>query len=262
MQLIAHRGYSAIAPENTMAAFDRALQCGTTAVECDLQRSRDGHLVVIHDRTLNRTTSGRGTVRSKRLDELRLLSAGYSRRFGNRFSGERILTFDELLRRLRHHAHLFAEIKHDAVARDGSDRREMIRWVRELKMMNDVTFISFDWPAIQGMRSMDPNLRLGLLFNLYRPGKMFKMAEKIDAPFLVGRVDLVERHAPLLIEEAHRRGMRVGVYTVDTLPRLKKLEQLGVDAVATNHIGHMIGEFGPVQRAVPRKIRSVDSDSL
>lgn len=261
MQLIAHRGYSAIAPENTMAAFDRALQCGATAVECDLQRSRDGHLVVIHDRTLNRTTSGRGAVRSRRLDELRLLSAGYARRFGPRFSGERLLTFDELLRRLQYHAHLFAEIKREAVARDGSDRREMIQWVRELKMMNDVTFISFDWSAIQGMRSMDPDLRLGLLFNLYRPGKIFKTAEKIDACILVGRVDLVERQAPW-IEEAHRRGMQVGVYTVDTLPRLKKLEQLGVDAVATNEIGKMIGEFGPVHRTVPPKIRSVDSDSL
>jgi hypothetical protein len=56
--------------------------------------------------------------------------------------------------------------------------------------------------------------------------------------------------------------MQVGVYTVDTLPRLRKLEQLGVDAVATNDVGKMIGEFGPGQRTIPPKIGSVDSDSL
>ncbi|MBZ5537469.1 MAG: hypothetical protein LAO31_16050 [Acidobacteriia bacterium] len=244
MRLIAHRGYSSIAPENTLAAFELALECGARAVECDLQRTRDGHLVVLHDGTLNRTTNGRGTVRSKTLEELRPLSAGYSRKFGSSFVGERILTFQELLLHVQHRAHLFAELKREGVARDGSDRREMIRRVREMALVDEVTFISFEWIALEEMRSMCPDVRLGLLFDRYRSREMFAISDRLNARILMGRVDLVEKH-PEVIHEAHRRGMELGVYTVDELPRLKQLEQLGVDGAATNRIGDYVCEFAP-----------------
>lgn len=242
MRLIAHRGYSAIAPENTRAAFDRALQCGATVIECDLQRTRDGHLVVLHDATLNRTTTGRGAVRMQRWQDLRLLSAGYPKKFGAAFSEERLITFEELLRHLQSRARLYAEIKREAILRDGRDRREMIRSVRLLGLVDIVTFISFEWKAIEQMRSMDDDVHLGLLFDRHRPEQMFSLAEKIGARFVMGRVDLVERH-PTLIPEAHARGMQLGVYTVDALPRLKKLEALGLDDAATNHIGELLPHF-------------------
>ncbi|MBZ5551599.1 MAG: hypothetical protein LAO21_02685 [Acidobacteriia bacterium] len=251
MRLIAHRGYSSLAPENTPAAFELALECGATAVECDLQRTRDGQLVILHDGTLNRTSTGRGAVRSKTLEELRPLSAGYARKFGSRFVSERIPTFKELLLQVQHRAHLFAELKREGLARDGSDRREMIRLVRELALVDEVTFISFEWPALEEMRSMCTDVRLGLLFDRYRPHRMFAVSKSLDARFLMGRVDLVEKH-PEVIHETHRRGMELGVYTVDDLPRLKKLEQLGVDGAATNRIGDFVCEFAPADSRVTK----------
>ncbi|MFI5173225.1 MAG: glycerophosphodiester phosphodiesterase [Terriglobia bacterium] len=244
MRLIAHRGYSSIAPENTRAAFELALQCGAAAVECDLQRTRDDYLVVLHDGTLNRTTNGRGAVRSKSLEELRSLSAGYANKFGSQFATERLMTFEELLLLVRHRAHLFAEIKREALARDGRDRREMIRLVHEKAMRDEVTFISFEWNALETMRSMSPAIRLGLLFDRYRPKTMSRLAKSLHACMLMGRVDLVVKH-PEFISEAHREGLQVGAYTVDTLPFLKQLAHLGVDGVATNRIGDFVCEFDP-----------------
>jgi glycerophosphoryl diester phosphodiesterase len=251
MRLIAHRGYSSIAPENTLAAFEFALQCGATALECDLQRTRDGQLVILHDGTLNRTTNGRGAVRSKTLEELRSLSAGYSRRFGSSFVGERILTFKELLLHVQTRAHLFAELKREGMAQDGSDRLEMIRLVREMALVDEVTFISFEWGALKEMRSMCPDVRLGLLFDRYRPKRMFAVSESLRARFVMGRVDLVEKH-PEVIREAHSRGMELGVYTVDELLHLKQLEQLGVDGAATNRIGDFVCEFVPSDSPVDK----------
>lgn len=250
MRLIAHRGYSFIAPENTLVAFDRALSCGAKAVECDLQRTRDGHLIVFHDGTLNRTTNGRGAVKSKRLDEVLQLSAGYTKKFGSTFSNERIITFDTLLQRLQGHAHLYAEIKRQAVTRDGHERREMLRRVRELQLISAVTFISFEWSAIETMRALDPEVQLGLLFDRFHPKKMFEVTERMAASILLGRADLVERH-PEFIHESHKRGIQVGVYTVDSLARLKRLEKLGVDAAATNRIGDFILEFEIHPTGVP-----------
>src|SRR5579862_7304097 len=76
MWVIAHRGASAFAPENTLAAFETAMEMGASFIETDLQLSRDAHLVAIHDETLDRTTNGSGLVAAKTLDELRQLDAG------------------------------------------------------------------------------------------------------------------------------------------------------------------------------------------
>ncbi len=91
----AHRGDSASAPENTLAAFRRAVELGVPSVELDVHPARDGTLVVIHDDTVDRTTDGTGAVSDKTLDELRCLDAGSW--FGSQFAGERIPTLAEVL---------------------------------------------------------------------------------------------------------------------------------------------------------------------
>src|SRR5216684_4181789 len=93
--VIAHRGASGHSPENTMAAFRRAVELGARFIETDLHLSRDGEIVAIHDPTLDRTTSGRGPVMAHSLDELRQLDAGSW--FSPEFAGERIPTLDEIL---------------------------------------------------------------------------------------------------------------------------------------------------------------------
>ena len=105
MLVIAHRGASGHAPENTLAAFKRALALGATFIETDLQLSRDSHFVAIHDDTVNRTTNGQGKVHDLSLAELRRLDAGSW--FGSEFTGERIPTLDEILEFSKKHDVVF-----------------------------------------------------------------------------------------------------------------------------------------------------------
>ena len=95
MLVIGHRGASGHAPENTMAAFRKAVALGAAFIETDLQLSRDAHFVAIHDDTVNRTTNGRGSVHDLTLAELRQLDAGSW--FGSEFSCDRIPTLEEIL---------------------------------------------------------------------------------------------------------------------------------------------------------------------
>ena len=107
--VIAHRGFSSKAPENTVAAFDLAIESGFTNIELDVQLSSDGVAVIIHDPTLDRTTSGNGNVNSLTLKELEELDAGSW--FDKRFANQRIITLHELLERYITRTHLHIELK-------------------------------------------------------------------------------------------------------------------------------------------------------
>lgn len=109
--IIAHRGFSSKAPENTPAAFDLAIQSGFPNIELDVQLSSDGVPVIIHDTTLDRTTNGLGNVANYNLEALQQLDAGTW--FDPKFKDERILTLDELLDNYTHKAHLHIELKSD-----------------------------------------------------------------------------------------------------------------------------------------------------
>ena len=106
---IAHRGASGRFPENTLAAFAAAIEAGAQMCELDVQLTRDGAVVVMHDDTVDRTTDGRGAVRGMTLEELKRLDAGV--RFGNEFSGERIPTLEEVFALTRGRCGLNIEIK-------------------------------------------------------------------------------------------------------------------------------------------------------
>ena len=94
--LIAHRGFSTVAPENTLAAFEAAIDAGAEILECDVQLTADGVPVIVHDPTLDRTTDGSGAVRDLAWSEVAELEAGYPASFGDRYRGQRVPRLDEL----------------------------------------------------------------------------------------------------------------------------------------------------------------------
>jgi len=106
---VAHRGASGYAPENTIAAYDLAVDMKADYIEIDVQRSKDGELVSIHDNTVNRTTDGTGKVRDLTFEQLRALDAGSWK--GERFAGEQIPTFDEILDRYHGKVGILIELK-------------------------------------------------------------------------------------------------------------------------------------------------------
>ncbi len=241
MRLIAHRGYSDVAPENTLAAFDLALKAGAEAIECDLQLTRDGQWVICHDDTVNRTSTGRGSIRRKSLEELRTFSFGYPRRFGQKFARERILTFAELVQWLRGRAHLYAEIKSESLPSERTECGLSLQCLGDRKEQW-ITFISFDWSVVEALRFSDSRTRLGLLFNHYQPRRMLTVAANLSVAFLMGHVRLIETH-PKFVSMAHQAGFELGAYTSDSLRQLTRLQVLGVDAVATNRVGEFVQRF-------------------
>jgi glycerophosphoryl diester phosphodiesterase len=164
--VIAHRGDSAHRPENTLAAIAGALELGAVAVEMDVQLTRDGHVVVIHDPTLERTTSGHGDVRRMTLAEVRAVSAGYPSRFGDAWAGERVPTLAEALGLLRDRARALVEIKGESVTEDATGGLEALTAaeIRRAQMADKVLLISFDQRAILRLRQLAPEMTRGRLF--------------------------------------------------------------------------------------------------
>jgi glycerophosphoryl diester phosphodiesterase len=155
--VIAHRGASAYAPENTVAAFDLALGMGARHLELDVEATSDGHIVVIHDDTVDRTSDGSGPVTGHTLEALQGLDAGSW--FGARFAGERIPTLDAVLDRYRGRAHLHAEIK----GRSPHLARRTADLVRQHGMVDGVTVTSFQIGRLEEVRAHAPELATGWL---------------------------------------------------------------------------------------------------
>src|SRR5437899_5378713 len=154
--IIAHRGDSAHLPENTLAAFAGALEVGADLVEFDVQLTRDGQVVVIHDPTVDRTTDGRGRVGQMDLVQIRAFSAGYPARFGSAHRGERVPTLGEALGLLKDRARMMVEIKPDSVGDDaeaGVEARS-IEAIRKAAMGGAVALISFSRRALLLCRTL------------------------------------------------------------------------------------------------------------
>ncbi|MFQ5744077.1 MAG: glycerophosphodiester phosphodiesterase [Acidobacteriota bacterium] len=238
--LIAHRGYSSLAPENTLAAFERALAAGAEVLECDVQLSRDGVVVVLHDPDLDRTTDGHGPVREMDWEQIHRLDAGYSERFGNAYADQRIPRLEQVLELARGRAQVFVEIKPEAVGgeRDGIEARTLLA-ARRTGMQADIGVLSFAPRPLRRLRQMAPEMPLGLVFRWWRQRRLVEETLDVGADYLVvyaARL-LALRH---LVDRAHRRELRVGAYVVDSEEHLQALLQLGVDGIATNRVGDLI----------------------
>jgi len=224
---VAHRGASRYAPENTLIAFRLALEHGAPAVECDIQRTRDGHLVVIHDQIVDRTTDGRGAVGDHDLEDLRRLDAG--RWFSPEFAGERVPLLDEVLGLVRGHTLLALEIKNSPVFYEGIEQ-QVVNAVRSRGMEEDVLLISFDHKILQNVRAVAPELATGILYAARladAPGAA--RAAHADAlcvewGFLTGDV----------MAQAREANLGVVVWTVDDERILRRCEAMGVDGIISN----------------------------
>lgn len=159
----AHRGFSEFYPENTLRAIDEAILAGADRIETDLALTRDRELVLMHDRSLDRTTDGRGRVQSWTLEEIRQLDAGSWK--GEEFAGERVPTLREALELTMGRAILNIELKTGqstmVVNEDTFDA--LVELVRELDAFDWVIVSSFDAMALNAVREREPRLRVLLL---------------------------------------------------------------------------------------------------
>ena len=162
MFVVGHRGALALAPENTIAAFESGLRVGVDAVEFDVQRTADGVPIVIHDDTLDRTTTGTGRVRDQTVAAIRPLDAGSH--FATRFAGERVPSLADLLEWARPRSvGLVLELKQpapaSAVHRDDGLVSSVLELVRSNNLLDRTLTISFDHPSIAQLLAQEPAAR-------------------------------------------------------------------------------------------------------
>jgi glycerophosphoryl diester phosphodiesterase len=237
--VIAHRGDSAHRPENTLAAFVSALELGADLMECDIQLTRDGHVVVLHDPTVDRTTNGRGRVREMTLAEVRQLSAGYPVRFGSAFSGERVPTLAETLGLLRDRARLLVEIKSESVTHDGDGGIEAltVAEVRRAGMEKDVALISFDRRALLRCRRLAPEIARGHVFSRGQPGEMLAGAREAGCEVLLPEKRMLSDE---LRDRAREAGVKVATWVVDQPDELRTLARFDLYGVGSNRPGVLL----------------------
>jgi glycerophosphoryl diester phosphodiesterase len=227
MLLIAHRGASGHAPENTLAAFKKAVTLGATFIETDLQLTRDARLVAIHDETVNRTTNGKGAVHDMTLAELRRLDAGSW--FGSEFAGERIPTLEEVL----DFAKKFDVIFYLEMKPGGSwgGEHALIGGLRLSGEIARTIVISFDSAILANIRKIEPTLMTGLLYdgNIEEP---IERALEVGARQLAIRGDLI---SPGLLTAARKKDLQVVCWTVNHSAQMRLLMDAGVDGIISDY---------------------------
>ena len=227
VQVLAHRGASAYAPENTLSAFRLAIEQRADWLELDVQQTRDGKLVVFHDLRMERTTNGNGPLRELTLDQVQQLDAGSW--YGPRFAGERVPTFEEVLALAKEqNVRIFPEVK-DPRLYPGIEER--VASAISAYGYEDQTIIqSFDMTSLERLRQANPRLKLAALYTATSPlrGDPPPGVSVIGPPWELVTLD------PSLVRDAHASGRQVVVWSVEGRAAVRPLLDARVDGIITS----------------------------
>ena len=229
-RIIAHRGASVAAPENTFAAFELAVELGATSLELDVDVTRDGHLVVLHDSRVNRTSNGVGHVRDFRLEELRALR--FDRGFEGRFpeGATRIPTLAEVLDFAVERG-LWVNVETKDYSDDWAAVNELVGTAIRSRDLAEQTLVSsINHRAMAGLSRTHPELPTAIAF----------LETFVDVPAYAARcgAQVLHPHFSLVeasfVERAHAAGLGVNAWTVDDEATATRLLATGIDGLMTN----------------------------
>jgi glycerophosphoryl diester phosphodiesterase len=222
--IIAHRGASGYEPENTLLSFKKAIELRAEMIELDVYACRTGELVVIHDNTVDRTTNGKGYVWDLSYKELRSLDAG---------KGEKIPALEEVLYLLGGRAKINLELKGPGIAEPVYKMVEM--FVSEKKWsFSDFFISSFDLPMLKEFNSLlTANSEIKICPLIYGiPAELSIFVTQYNAYSLNVSADFINAD---FVNEAHRQGMKVLVYTINDGIELQRVKSFGIDGIFTNY---------------------------
>jgi len=228
MEIIAHRGASAVCPENTMSAFERSLELGATGIETDVQMTSDGRLVLIHDETLIRTGGAEGWVKDTTYDQLRTRDAGSW--FHADFAGERIASLEELFKLVQGKGTLLnLELKNGIVSYRGMEEK-VIQAIRDWNLEQQVVLSSFNHSSLVRCKRLAPEIRTALLYmeKLYRP---YDYAAKLEATGL-HPYKLAVTQQDVAAALAH--GIVTYPFTVNDPAEMQAMIDMGVQGIITD----------------------------
>jgi len=235
--LVAHRGAAAEAPENTIAAFELALEQGADGLDLDVHLSADEHPVVIQDFTLERTTDGAGPVSALRVRELKRLDVGAWR--GRRFAGQRIQTLQEVLERFRDRTRFWLELRGGAAVYPGLEER-IVSTIEIYDVVDRVLVQSFDPGTLATVRRLNPEIRIGAL--VARAPLDLAPLRADDAPDAV--CPAIAMCSQGLVREIRDAGRECYVWTVDEPAQVDRLVGWGVSGLITDRPGVLRARLG------------------
>jgi glycerophosphoryl diester phosphodiesterase len=228
--VFAHRGASAHAPENTLAAFELALEQGAHGIELDVKLSADGELVVIHDARVERTTDGQGQVSKLRLAALRELDAGSF--FSEEFKGEKIPTLVEVFEAVGKRILINVELTNYKTPRDGLVDK-VCDLVQRFGLQDNILFSSFLPSNLNRTRSLLPEIPCGLLALGGWMGWWSRSFGFTFGDYQALHPNLRDTN-PRQIARVHRLKRRVNVYTVNDAEDMRRMFGWGVDGIFTD----------------------------
>lgn len=231
--VIAHRGASGVEPENTIVAFERAMEVGSDLIELDVHRTRDGHLVVIHDGTVDRTAKGMitGAVSNLTLEQIKSLDAGIWKSLRRR--GTQVPTLEEALRSANGQAIFLVENKASGIEQQIADV------IKATGMQRNVVYQSFDANSVRTFRSIMPEVPAGVLFgspgiadDIDRANTMIETTLASNAQVVAVNYGAV---TPTFVRYIQARGLNVWAWTVDGQNDMQRMIDAGVDGIITNY---------------------------
>lgn len=235
--IYAHRGASGSAPENTMAAFKKAFSLGSHGIECDVQMTKDGKLVICHDELVDRTTDGKGLIKDKTYEQIMALDAGSW--FDSKYKGERMPLLEELLEFVKESGMYFnLELKTGIVQYNGIEEK-VVDMVKSYGLLDKTIFSSFNHYSIYEIKCKCPEAFTGALYmeGLYKPWKYLESI-KCDCAHI-----FYMAAQPTITEGLLQNGYTINTFTVDDLDTAKMLVKSGVEGIITNHPERMIGKL-------------------
>ena len=222
VQIIAHRGAAAEAPENTMASVRRAMVDGADWIEIDVQETADGEVVVIHDSDFMKLAKVDLRVWDATMEQLAEIDVGGW--FAPEFSGERVPTLADVLAKVKGHSKLIVELKY--YGHDQQLEQRVIELVEAAEMQNDTKIMSLEFAGIQKVRELRPDWKIGLL-----AARAIGDLTRLDADFLAVNMAMAR---PERIRTAHAAGKELFVWTVNDALSMSQLMSLGVDGIITD----------------------------
>ena len=251
-QVIAHRGGDGLRPENTLVAFSHAAKIGADMVEMDVQATADGAIVCIHDPTVDRTTDGRGRVESLALSELQKLDAAHNwsgdggRTYPFRGKGVRVPTLDEVFALLPE-MRMVIEMKHGGPGL----AQPLCSLIRRSRMTERVLVASLNNDALAAFRKACPEVATSMsktearifygIQSVSLAGAYSPPVQALQIPYRLGETVIATGD---LVSVAHRRNLKVHVWTISDGERMRQLVQIGVDGIITDRPDRLLAMLG------------------
>lgn len=224
-EVIAHRGLSSVAPENTLSAIKGAIENGADRIEMDVQLTKDGYVVLMHDRNMLRTTGVDNEVGNMNLYDIRQLDAGSW--FSEKYKGEMVPILEEVLNACKNKVNLKIELKPE----NGNEKllaETVVKKVQDYKMEQSVIISSFSSETIKRVHKLDKTIATGMIVRFaYGP---FAQKGVEDTVIMSNRYV-----SEYLVKKLHLQGKRIFCWTVNTRSEIERLTRLGVDGIITDY---------------------------